>query len=588
MSYELNSNDIYAFASYVMADTHTKGDELFFKFCPYCEGGSHRDKNSFSINLNTGAYSCFRATCGAKGHFVELCRDFGFTLDFGIPAKKFRELPQAKPKVSDHAVEYLKKRGISEQTTKKYYITAQKNNPDILVFPFYDENNKLQFIKYRNTKFVKGKGSKEFCEKDCKPILFGMAQCVDFETAVITEGQIDSLTLAECGIPNALSVPTGCNGFTWLQHCREWLERFKRVIIFGDYEKGRMTLLEDLKKLNTNVLAVKPIAYLGEKDANDIFLKFGKNAIVKAVESAEKVKSEHILRMADVKSVDIINLPKIKTGIYELDRAIYGLYYGQLILLSGKRGEGKSTFMSQLVAEAVEQDQAVLVYSGELPTYHVKNWLDLQIAGKDYVKIMQNEYGDKVATIPTHIIDRINAWYYDKVFIYDNTAVPDENEGLLKIISNAILKYGIKLVCIDNLMTAMDIDISSDLYRAQSSFVKKLANLAKEYNVAIILVAHPKKGDDFTNDSVSGSSDITNAADVIMAYQRNKSDDNSYDSTVIVTKNRLTGKHITADRPVKLAYSTTSKRIQSVEHFDYNKQYSCFKEKTAVDILPWE
>ena len=50
--------------------------------------------------------------------------------------------------------------------------------------------------------------SKEWCERDCKPILFGMKQCDDaFKQLVITEGQLDSLSVAAAGINNAVSVP---------------------------------------------------------------------------------------------------------------------------------------------------------------------------------------------------------------------------------------------------------------------------------------------------------------------------------------------------------------------------------------------
>ena len=48
----------------------------------------------------------------------------------------------------------------------------------MLVFPFFDEANKMQFIKYRKTDFDKSKDkNKEWCERDCKPILFGMNHC---------------------------------------------------------------------------------------------------------------------------------------------------------------------------------------------------------------------------------------------------------------------------------------------------------------------------------------------------------------------------------------------------------------------------
>ena len=68
------------------------------------------------------------------------------------------------------------------------------------------------------------------------PILFGMNHCEGYERLVITEGQIDSLSLTEAGVSNAVSVPTGANGFTWVPHCYEWLNRFEELVVFGDCE----------------------------------------------------------------------------------------------------------------------------------------------------------------------------------------------------------------------------------------------------------------------------------------------------------------------------------------------------------------
>ena len=137
----------------------------------------------------------------SKVIFVELARDFNFKLGFDEP-KQYRELPQPKEiKVRDKAVEFLQKRGISKAIAERYKITTHKDQGNVLVFPLYDENNVLVALKYRKMDFVKGKDkNKEWFEKDTKPILFGMAQCEDFERLIITEGQIDSLSLAECGI----------------------------------------------------------------------------------------------------------------------------------------------------------------------------------------------------------------------------------------------------------------------------------------------------------------------------------------------------------------------------------------------------
>ena len=590
MAYDYKVSDVYDFMAAHNFEYRTKGDEIEVKRCPYCNGGSS-DKYTFSINAKTGAFNCLRASCGKKGHFVELCRDFGYELDFG-EQKKYRVLRQIKPEersIMDSAVQYMASRGISKEICRKYYITAQTNNPDVIVFPFYDENNVLQFVKYRNSKFIKGiDKNKEWCEKDCMPILFGMYQCnPENKTAVITEGQIDSLTLAECGIENALSVPTGCNGFTWVQHCIDWLEsRFTKIIVFGDFERGKMTLIDEIKKrisVTDGVYKVQAKYYLGEKDANDIFRKYGRQAVISAVENAEPATTRYSHRLAEVQNVDTSTMPKIKTMFPTIDKTIGGLFYGQVILLSGKRGEGKSTFMSQLIANALEQGVTTYVYSGELPNYMFKHWLDLQIAGKDRITVSKDRDGFEHYSLSDDTLRQINDWYYDKCFIFDNQAINDEFDGLIAEIENQILLYDVKLICIDNLMIAMDADSNSpnEFYQAQSAFVKKLAKLARKHNVVILLVAHPKKGEEFSNDMVSGSGDITNAVDVVMAYQRKNNAD--YNSEIIITKNRMTGICIGSNNPVKLSYGKISKRI--VEYGKNVFEYSAFKKPTESEAL---
>lgn len=576
--YEFKQEDVIGFASFIHAETKQIGNELFFKRCPHCNGGTHDDKDTFSVNLENGTFKCFRSTCNYKGHFVELARDFGFKLETEIK-QTYRKLPQPKEIESKpKAIEYLLKRGISEETTKRYKITTQTNNDNVLVFPFYDEQGVLQFVKYRKIDFSKAKDkNKEWCEKDTKPILFGMAQCLDFDWLIITEGQIDSLSVATCGFKNVVSVPTGALGFTWLANCWDWINQFKEIVVFGDCEKGQITLIDTLEKRlpKKRIRCVRVDDYLCEKDANDILCKYGKDAIIHAIENAELREVKYVKRLADVSSVNVSDLPKIKTGIQTLDRICGGLLLGHVTLLSGKRGEGKSTFMSQIVAEAIEQNNATFVYSGELPNYHFKNWLDMQIAGTENISSKLNEYGDREYFISPETQKRINHWYYDKAFIFDNSAVTeDDYAGLLEVITSSICRYNIKLVCIDNLMTAIDLDNNTDLYRQQSSFVKSLEKLAQQYDVAIILVAHPKKSTlAFDNDTVSGSSDITNAVSFVLNYERAGTTDEC-DSKLMITKNRMNGKLLTNENAIQLFYDNATKRITTSKYVD--KKYSCF------------
>ena len=150
--------------------------------------------------------------------------------------------PKEPIRPKPEAVKYLTERGISEDVIKRYQITVQTEHPNILVFPFLDAAGRMQFVKYRKTDFDREKDkNKEWCEANCKPILFGMAQCNDkFDRLIITEGQIDSLSVAAAGIENAVSVPTGARGFTWVPYCWDWINRFEEVIVFGEIGRAHV------------------------------------------------------------------------------------------------------------------------------------------------------------------------------------------------------------------------------------------------------------------------------------------------------------------------------------------------------------
>lgn len=254
--YEFDPDDVFRFAREQGIPVFTRGDEAHFKVCPYCHGNAGKDKKTFGVNLKTGQYQCMRASCGAKGNMLTLARDFNFSLGRDVDEyysrkdryKSLRHYP--RPTTKPKAVEYMESRGISKEITESYAITVRRDNANILVFPFYDESKAMTFIKYRKTDYDPSRDSnKEWCEANCKPILFGMDHCdpEKSDTLVMTEGQIDSLSCAEAGVLNAVSVPTGKLGFTWIPHCWDFLCKFKTLIVFGDHERDEITLLDEMK-----------------------------------------------------------------------------------------------------------------------------------------------------------------------------------------------------------------------------------------------------------------------------------------------------------------------------------------------------
>ena len=288
--------------------------------------------------------------------------------------------------------------------------------------------------------------------------------------------------------------------------------------------------------------------------------------------------------LGDVEKVDLLKLPHIQSGIKSLDRVIHGLFDSQLVVITGKRGQGKSTFASWILANALDQGRNIFAYSGELPDYNFRLWLDMQIAGASNIETSYNEWNDASYTLKDSAAVKLSEFYRGRAYIYDNSAIcrGSLQEILLGSIRYAAENLNCTVFLVDNIMTAVDM-LNNDAYVVQSSFVKSLKAIAAEKNITILLIAHPRKtekGKELVNDDVSGSSDITNIADTVLTYSRIEkgTDAEQYDSTIQVTKNRLTGRLATNKQAIKVKYSEKTKRIISDDDTNPNALMCCFKQ----------
>ena len=108
-----------------------KGDEIQVLYCPFCNGGQHKDKYTFAINKTTGAYNCLRGSCGQVGNIYTLGKHLGVQMErqsyfreYRKPKKVYKK-PEIETKdLTQQVINYFNKRGISKETL----IKKQGNN----------------------------------------------------------------------------------------------------------------------------------------------------------------------------------------------------------------------------------------------------------------------------------------------------------------------------------------------------------------------------------------------------------------------------------------------------------------------------
>ena len=183
-----------------------------------------------------------------------------------------------------------------------------------------------------------------------------------------------------------------------------------------------------------------------------------------------------------------------------------------------------------------------------------------------------SDLGFVTYSVDASVENDIEEWYRDKAYVFDTGNLAERSMPLLDVIKTAIRQYGCRFIVVDNLMSAMVGEVSSDPYQQQTIFVNSLAQIAKQFDVVVLLIAHPRKKqvENFDNDDVAGSSNITNLVDVVMRFGKPKGKDVPPDTEqrmLTVTKNRLTGK--TNRQGIELSYQQGSRRISENDNFDW-------------------
>lgn len=547
----------------------------------------------------------------------KLFEEAGIHYSFGEAGVRTRHqyiYPQEVSKDNDmtQVYEYMASRGISKETVD--YLDIRSDGEGNMVYNYYDTNDVLTNVKYRPARKVRKGTNKCWAQKgaDTTPLLYNINRINTGESITIVEGENDLAALIESGIHNAVSVPFGAGNFSWIQENWDWLEQFDNIIICSDndepgikmqkecvYRLGSWrTKVVDIPQTVTSQFTGRKVAV---KDINEVLYYCGKEAVVNLIANAKDTPVPSLIDFADVKEIDLSDIEGITVGINDIDKEIMRLFYSSLTILSGTPGSGKTSFLCQLAAQSIDQDKPVWMFSREMPDWLTKNWIEYILAGNRHITQFQSNSGAAYWKVNEDAKREISRHYREQLMIYRDQ-FSNKLQDLQTSMEDSARKYGSKLFIIDNLMT-VDLDATSEsMNEKQTEFVQWLIQFAMKYNVATVLVCHPRKLQPGVTNvgmyDISGTSNIINLAHRAFGLKRvTKAEkegvrklDNSgwkvkpvkYDVRFEIIKDRLRGK---SNLEVGLYYDVPSRRFFTTPE-EYEHRY-LWDKNVYKDHLPY-
>lgn len=257
----------------------------------------------------------------------------------------------------------------------------------------------------------------------------------------------------------------------------------------------------------------------------------------------------------------------VPTGFAQLDAICgNGLAFGTLTVLTGDPSSGKSTLVNQIVSHAIYSGHGSFIYSGELNSEMLMRWFYKTAANAEDL-IKSSDYFGISSQVSEEGYEKIKQSITNKLYLFSNVAKADER-NIAAVIEYLAVKKGVRLFVLDNLMT---LEFSGqDKYEKQIRTVKLIKYLAKKYDLAIILIAHPNKTSMINREchvfEIAGASEVPNLADYVFKIIRGEDGQ----AEIILMKNRITG---IQRKRLKLNFSPFRKRFYTESLAELNRKY---------------
>lgn len=356
--------------------------------------------------------------------------------------------------------------------------------------------------------------------------------------AVVVLSVLDLLALAAQKIPNALvCLPYGSQSLP--QQCLPALERFSRLTLwFRNDTVSWDTARTFAKKLDERrCVFVRPMdAHPAPFDA----LAAGLN-VRQVLASAQPVLHKAITTFAalrqDVLS-DIQNVDKVQGVKWKrfpaLNKLLKGHRKGELTVLTGPTGCGKTTFMSEYSLDLTMQGVTTLWGSFEIRNTRLAATLLRQLAGHPFDERLGefDRWANEFERLPMFFM----------TFHGQQTI-----KVVMETIEHAQYVHDVQHVIIDNvqfMMGTADEPKHVDRFWRQDAIIAAFRTFATKKNCHVTLVIHPRKerdAEDLTTSSIFGGAKATQEADNVLIIQDKRLTAIRGKKYLQVAKNRYSG-----------------------------------------------
>lgn len=371
-------------------------------------------------------------------------------------------------------------RGVPKSIQDFYGVVTKgsKGKPEERVYP-YPSGDKYRKLP-KTFRCTKGFKSNE---------LFGMDKynSGSRNTITICEGEEDVLAAKEMLGPTeaVVGLPSSTVSSALLENCKDYLDGFKEIILVPDGDVAGAKILDPFCTLFPNKVSVVNLTSF--KDPSD-FLQNGKATdFAWAWRNRKKYTPDFIYNSAaDFKAIlrnkEVNSF--VPTPSYDLNSMIKGLMKGHLTVITGQEGLGKTEILRWLEWEMLKNTSTSIgaCHLEESKTAHLTTLACYELNKN----VRDPDHTVPLADVEKAVIDLVG----DRLYLFE---VSEDSDPFVLLDKIRYLKTvcGCDYVFLDPIQQlAYDVDGQLSDEQVLSKLSVKLAKLANELDVGIVITAH--------------------------------------------------------------------------------------------------